>query len=84
MDNKIRICARVTEASDLTGCGYRECATALEAVMLELAEKPSDTAKAWEITAIDENMAVSAYRGNGDYEVHIYVGESDVWFTVED
>ena len=80
----IKIMAVIEEGGQQVGCGSRECATALEAVMRELAEKPADTAGAHEVSASDEWMTVSAYRcDTGGYEVHLYVGDDDLWFAAE-
>ena len=67
---------------DDKGCGYRECETALEAVLLELKGSP-DTSDAISVSAADENMVVTAYRLDSGHEVHIYIGDEDVCFTVE-
>lgn len=79
----IRILAAFEPEGDKVGCGWRECDTALEAVMQELREAPADTVDATEIGAVDDWMAVSAYKNGIGYEVHIQIGGSDVFFAYE-
>ena len=83
MEHRIQILAAFGESDDKKACGERECATALEAVIVELAECPADTKNATEISATDEWMTVSAYRTDEGWEIHLYIGENDVYFTVE-
>ena len=79
----IEILARFDEGGEAVSCGCRECMTALEAVMQEIAEKPADTANAVEVSASDEVMTVSAVwrQDLGKHEIHLYIGIDD-WFYI--
>lgn len=81
---RIDIYACKTKDDFEVGCGYQECRTALEAVMLELDGRFPDTYGMGVISAGDDDVHVSAMRiGEDRYEVHVYIGDNDSWFEYE-
>ena len=69
---------------DEVRCGYHDCRTAYEAVMLEIDGQFPDTRDMEIVSAYDEEMNVSALKvGEGRYEIHIYVENSDWYFEYE-
>lgn len=64
-------------------CGYHECETALEAVILEISNACPDTADADSISAGDDDMNVTAFKLDGGHEIHIYVDNEDIFFFHE-
>lgn len=81
---KIEILGCKTKDDFEVGCGYRECRTAMEAVMLELDGRFPDTYGMAIVSAHDDDVSVSAVRiGEDRYEVHVYIGNDDSWFEYE-
>ncbi len=81
---KYEILARFKDDGDERGCGWRECGTALEAVMEELREAPADTRDAEEITAGDDGMVAAAYRLMDGVEIHVHKDGHDDYMVVRD
>lgn len=81
---KYEILARFEDDGDMKGCGWRECGTALEAVMEELREAPADTREATEISATGDDYVAIAYRLDNGVEVHVHQDGNDDYSFIRD
>ena len=81
---KYEILARFEDDGGMKGCGWRECGTALEAVMEELREAPADTREATEISASGDDYVAVAYRFDEGVEVHVHQDGHDDYRFIRD
>lgn len=82
MEKRFEILATFPGGDDEKGCGYQMAHNALDAVVREISGKMIGTEDAKSISAGDYDLNATAFRCGDTWEVHAYINDEDVFFTL--